>query len=337
MEGLVDSFSIDDFQAKIDSLFMKWRNFEISSSAELEKFIEYFNVNKVNVILETMLRPVREECGLGNPPESFTTNSSESINALLKQKVDYKKNNLPDFIEKVKQLIVEQHNEIQRAVINQGKYQFQSQYRFLMVPESQWFMMTSAQRTKHMSKVKSLPVLSPCSDVLAEDNTKHPQPSGAEIQQQHATVSTLSVDANTFAKGVHVPLTCVEGMFRKAIELLNDSEAVTAAPGSCHESRMVLSYSGKIPHLVKPTKGGYCCDSNCANWKSIGFCSHCIAVAELHGKLSQYASSLRKKKKVPNITKLVTSNMPSGRGRKGTVAPRRCKSFQSQTFEYHYK
>ena len=49
MEGLVDSFSIDDFQAKIDSLFMKWRNFEISSSAELEKFIEYFNVNKVNV------------------------------------------------------------------------------------------------------------------------------------------------------------------------------------------------------------------------------------------------------------------------------------------------
>ncbi len=49
VEGLVDSFSIDDFQAKIDSLFMKWRNFEISSSAELEKFIEYFNVNKVNV------------------------------------------------------------------------------------------------------------------------------------------------------------------------------------------------------------------------------------------------------------------------------------------------
>lgn len=47
-----------------------------------------------------MLRPTREDCGLGNPPSNFTTNASESINGLLKHKVDYKKHQLPAFIEK---------------------------------------------------------------------------------------------------------------------------------------------------------------------------------------------------------------------------------------------
>ena len=56
--------------------------------------------NKAEVIRNTMLRPTREDCGLGNPPSNFTTNASESINGLLKHKVDYKKHQLPAFIEK---------------------------------------------------------------------------------------------------------------------------------------------------------------------------------------------------------------------------------------------
>ena len=53
--------------------------------------------NKAEVIRNTMLRPTREDCGLGNPPSNF---ASESINGLLKYKVDYKKHQLPAFIEK---------------------------------------------------------------------------------------------------------------------------------------------------------------------------------------------------------------------------------------------
>ena len=33
------------------------------------------------------IRPVREEARLGNPPEVFTTNASESLNAVIKSKV----------------------------------------------------------------------------------------------------------------------------------------------------------------------------------------------------------------------------------------------------------
>ena len=65
-----------------------------------------------------MLCSVREECGLGNPPDIFTTTSSETINALLQHKLDYKKSEMCKFIEKVKELSQEQIKEVERAVIN---------------------------------------------------------------------------------------------------------------------------------------------------------------------------------------------------------------------------
>ena len=140
----------------------------------------------------------------------------------------------------------------------------------------------------------------------------------------------LSVDVEAAATNLNVPLTCVEGIWKKANELIRNPYAIVPAPGQTPESRMVLSYSGKVPHLVTPTKGGgFSRDGNCPNWKSLGFCSHSIAVAELNEKLDIFITYLCKKNKSPNVTTLIESQMPSGRGRKGNVAPRTRKAVQS--------
>ena len=52
-----------------------------------------------------MRKDVREKAGLGSPPSTFTTNASESINFVLKQKVDFKESEWPEFNEKVKVLV----------------------------------------------------------------------------------------------------------------------------------------------------------------------------------------------------------------------------------------
>lgn len=59
-----------------------------------------------------MLRSVREECGLGCPPDTFTTNASESINTMLKRKVDYKRSELTVFIEKLKEMVQDQQHKL---------------------------------------------------------------------------------------------------------------------------------------------------------------------------------------------------------------------------------
>ena len=87
--------------------FAKWSDMECMSSTDMDGFLQWFTTNKTDVICKTMLRSVRVEYGLGNPPDIFTTNPSESINALLKHKLDYKKSEMSKFIEKVKELSLE--------------------------------------------------------------------------------------------------------------------------------------------------------------------------------------------------------------------------------------
>ena len=77
VEGLVDTADDIGFQNKLGSIQECWRSFEMSSTCNIEKFIEYFNENKVPVLRDNMSRSLRVECGLGCPPDIFTTNASE--------------------------------------------------------------------------------------------------------------------------------------------------------------------------------------------------------------------------------------------------------------------
>ena len=90
VEGIVDASGVTDFQSKLEAILQAWRDLSLPGAADLERFIEYFSTRTAAVIRDTMLRSIREECGLGCPPDIFTTNTSESINAVLKRKVNYK-------------------------------------------------------------------------------------------------------------------------------------------------------------------------------------------------------------------------------------------------------
>jgi hypothetical protein len=73
--------------------------------------------------------------------------------------------------------------------------------------------------------------------------------------------------------------------------------------------------------LVVPCKGRkFKCDSDCANYKSTGICSHSLAVAEINKQLPVFLESFKKAKKRPKFTQLALHNMPAGRGRKGSLA-----------------
>ena len=324
IEGIVDASDDRDFQSKLEALRQSWQNSALPSEANLERFIDYFMAHKASVIRDTMLRSVREESGLGCPPDIFTTNASESINAMLKQKVDYKRNELPAFIDKVKELVQEQQREVERAVIRRGKYQFRERYRYLEVAESKWFAMNSEQSRKHLFQITSTLVSEASGNGLQFE-------SSASESRQTCVAPSLSVNLESAAEQVRVPFKCLEGIWAKASRLLSDDIAIAAAPGQDPEARMVLSYSGKMPHLVTPKKGGdFSCDSSCPNWKAMGICSHSVAVAEVNKKLSEFLSANKRKKPV-NVTSLLTANMPRGRGRKGGTALRSRKPSQPVT------
>ena len=65
----------------------KWRKKEEETPGCQPGFYDWFLTHKAHQLVSGMLKPVREEAGLGHPPVPFTTNASESLNAMIKQKV----------------------------------------------------------------------------------------------------------------------------------------------------------------------------------------------------------------------------------------------------------
>ncbi len=80
----------------------------------------FIDWHKAGVIRSSMIQDVREESGLGSPPVQFTTNASETANYMLQSKVNFKKNELPQFLNFYRQLVNDQENEVENAIIGRG-------------------------------------------------------------------------------------------------------------------------------------------------------------------------------------------------------------------------
>jgi len=59
-----------------------------------------------------------------------------------------------------------------------------------------------------------------------------------------------------------------------------------------------------------------------SNWASLQICSHSVAVAQLNDELKDM---YRKKKCVPNMTKLAKVEMPRSAGKKSDLPPKKKK------------
>ena len=246
-------------------------------------------------------------------------------NSMVKNQAHYKRSEMFEFVEKLKQLISEQDREAERALIGRGKYELRPQYVSLHVLEVKWFAMSVQQREQHLKKFLNTSILDviPSSDVAQGSS----QTSESPAESNNPCASSLSVNVSEVATCIRIPLSSLECIWKKAEELLNTKGAIVSAPGVGDDATFVLSYSGRKPHLVVTKKGGsFACDQNCPNWYALSVCAHSVAVANMCGKLSDFVSWLKKKKKIPNLTKYAQSTMPKGRGRKGSQCLRKRKT-----------
>ena len=203
VEGLVDTCNGTDFEEKLDKLVKKWQDAALPSSANIDGFLSWFAAKSV-VIKDTMLATVREECGLDSPPASFTTNACETANFMLKCHTNYKKSEIFEFLQKLKDLITEQHREIERAIIERGKYELRPQYRrSFAILESKWFVMNTSQRKLHIQKFLNASI--------CEANSSLSDDTSSTVVGRDPSFN-LSVNVDAVAGFVHVPLTCLEGI-----------------------------------------------------------------------------------------------------------------------------
>ena len=88
-KGLVNCKDVSMFDEKFE------RKQHSTHHDKIEEFCLWLSRNKAETIRSSMLRAVREDAGLGSPPQAFYTNASESVNNVVKCKIDFIRNDLP--------------------------------------------------------------------------------------------------------------------------------------------------------------------------------------------------------------------------------------------------
>ena len=299
VQGLIDAEDSADFDARLLILEKSWSEkemHEIGSNA----FAPWFRKYKREAYKEKMISSVRMAAGI-SCSEHFSTNASEAVNMIIKSKMNYKKSDLPSLVTKLKELVSDQLQELENAIISKGKFFIKPNYKHLVISESAWNKMSKSERKEHIKRF----------------NETDPVPTSNESplnKSSDSPITTLSVSETAAVELTSLSHDIIDGIWAKTVKLLDTDGALASAPGLSPLARNVISSSKAGFHTVRPIRDSqFICD--CPHFVSIKLCSHAVATAEANNLLPNFLKNF--KPVMPNITKLVTSDMPKGRGKKG--------------------
>ena len=315
--GLVDSSDQHDFADKLERLRPQW---ELVSP----EFFQWFVTHEMEVMCSSMIASVRTLCGLGKPPNRFTTNNNESLNNLIKRRVNFKRSEWPQFNKILRSITEEQQAEFEKSIFGEGEYELVDEFKYLEVPHLRWIQMNPDQRKAKIKQAYNAKIVS----LDRRSNEYQPAP------------KKQVMDVNiTDARIGHVSRERLQDMWEKAEELLSTDGLVLPAAGATTSARQVASLSAfkaaksESPHYVttQRRKDGTEVRCDCPVFRSTpNICQHSLAAAQDLGCLSNYLQWVRRTKGSPNLSLLIGDAVPRSGGQKSTQkrkgAPKHKKS-----------
>jgi len=225
----------------------RWNNLELcgkqATSSQLmnhePEFYDWFISEESCVVRNHMIQSVRKNAKLGDPPEKFFTNASESINNVLKLKVDRKSQSLNQFVDHAQQLVTAYEKNIDRAFSQRGDWRLVSSVKFD----------NDVKCKKVLKEIKeclcSLSAFlenNACELTVTEQSsaTSSSSVSVASAATSHSTVATRSgvvnqdplISFDVLQKaGCKIHSDTLKGIWQKAISLVSDTTMIVKVPG----------------------------------------------------------------------------------------------------------
>ncbi len=268
-----------------------------------------------------MLKPVRIDAGLGDPPGEYTNNDTESANFMIKYALEFNPKEPCEFIEDIKEVIDSQFRNEDRAVFNKGDYRISAEFQHLAIDDEKWSKMTHGQRQAHILKFAKTGMSG--RKTIVED----------VLSTQHSaeTKAATGLSINASESGItSVPFPILEKMFEKADQLINKEGLVVPQPGATNGSFIVAGYGNKF-YSITPGKGGsISCDRTCIH-RSSKICEHVLAVAEKRKTLKEFVAWYKRSKNRPSLIGMATTAAPANAGKKPSLRKRTNKKKETAT------
>ena len=112
---------------------------------------------------KSMTADIRAKAGLGNPPEKFYTNDSETNNERKKHKMEHREAGLCSFVVGMKQLAYSQETEFAKVMCGMSsKFKVRDVFSSFLVPASKWYDMREDQRQSYVLRIYKLAISVKC-------------------------------------------------------------------------------------------------------------------------------------------------------------------------------
>ena len=309
-QSLVSSNSSEHFRDRLLCLKDVW----ISRHKEGEKFYKYFAQKKADQFANCMTAEVRSLSGLGYPPDIYTQNANECMNAVIKR-AQNKKMDVVDCIENLRNEVNHQQSMKKLAMVSRGELSVFEKFGSFLIDEDEYFRMSKQQQESAFKKF--------CNAPLDESEDAACQAEESQITQD-TPLKNLSVQTSQ-ACITSIPSAILTEIFVEANRVLEDECGI-------HKFGQDNSYyvedstrKGCALHVTIRGRGDVSCEPSCLRWSSYKLCAHTIAAAEKEGVLMGFIKKYAKSSREPNLTSLATHDMPKGRGKKATKATQRRK------------
>ena len=284
-EGMVDADAPEMFDSLYESVRQDWEK-------KCPTFVRWFDTT-TSMIKHEMLANVRTSAGLGYPPKRFYTHSSESTNHVIKHKDNYKEVSLPKFVQDMKQLRAHYDDEFVKAITGRGEYTMK--YTHLAVTTDQWFKMTVKQRDTYVRKLRAMTmaeVMQGERSTVVDITCSGPLSASWEILQSPLDDVVLSNIWEKAAKIVTSPGAIQPAPFFPSKQTTENTFLVVSESG--YEKFHSVKCNGSVNIVVK---------CSCPGFKSLGICSHAVAISKKQGVLTKYLAAFHRSTSL-NITSI---------------------------------
>ena len=167
--GITSKIDIDTFEYRLGEI--RKTIIEKDSVVGDKKFLPYFDSKLLPLLTQHVTEPVRS----GKVPVAWTNNNCESGNHILKTATQWKKQDLPKFIEKLYNIVKGEEEERCRAVRGSGSYQPDDRYKHHLMDVSQWATLSTEAQQKRIKRFLTDTGKSNSNTVVSADGTRTAQ------------------------------------------------------------------------------------------------------------------------------------------------------------------
>ncbi|KAJ7391193.1 hypothetical protein OS493_019324 [Desmophyllum pertusum] len=207
-----------------------------------------------------MLKPTRIAAGLGNPPNKWDNQRTESLNNVIKEAAENQVTDQASIHETLEsEVFQQQENEYVKAIYRMGEYRLAPEFEKFSVTPSVWTQKTPEQQREHVKKVFKAPANTSSSNQVTPSK---------RLSITFEDCEVTSVAARMLSQIWHEAEIILS--YNKVIDLGGGVYCVT-----------------EFGNSVNVTVKGNSHNCKCRNFQSTaGLCSHVLAVADTMGTLA---------------------------------------------------